>query len=162
MWTRKFSTVVSAGPEWIHSNFVPQSTDIAVSAGANYSTKSISANLNYSRGTSTGIGYGTQIATHNDTATAGVSHSFSKDLSASATASYMRSQGMLQTGISTGRYAGVNATRQLGQSIAVSASYTALEQGSSLTLPSNALSGINQVISFTISYHPRENHIFKR
>lgn len=165
IWSRRLSTGVSAGPERTSSNndlFLPPSTGVAASAWAKYSSKPVAAAVQYSREASTGAGYGTELGIHSDDATANVSHPFGRNVTIGASGSYVRTKGLLQPGVTTEKYGGVNAARQVGEFISISASYTALEQSSSLTLPTSALNGLDQVIGFSIAYHPRESHIFRK
>jgi hypothetical protein len=64
-------------------------------------------------------------------------------------------------GVTNGVYGGAAATRRLGRYITIFANYTATEQSSSSALPTNAISGLSQVIGFGIGYSPREMHLRK-
>jgi hypothetical protein len=70
----------------------------------------------------------------------------------------MRTEGLQQqqAGATNGEYGGVSATQRWGRYLVVSASYTAIQQSSSSILPSTAISGLSQVVSFGLGYSPRE------
>ena len=160
-WNRRFTTSVSAGPEWIRSNsslVVPSSTGIAGSAWASYESRAFLATARYHREVSSGMGYGTEIGVHNNDASLSLSQGFGRNVSVNASGSYLKTQSLLQSGVTTAEFGGVNVARQMGRSISVSAGYTALQQSSTLVLPTTAQAGLNQVIAFSIAYHPRENH----
>jgi hypothetical protein len=74
------------------------------------------------------------------------------------------------TPVTDAGYGGVQATRKLGRHFNAFASYTAIDQSSTLQTPapntplsSNAtiLNGMYQMISFGIGYSPREKHLKK-
>jgi hypothetical protein len=60
-----------------------------------------------------------------------------------------------------GKTGGASATQRLGRYVIVSINYSALQQSSSAALPANAISGLSQVIGFSIGYSPREMHFKK-
>jgi hypothetical protein len=164
-WSRRFGTSVSAGPEWVQgiaSLQVPSSTGLTVNANANYDAKPISVTLSYVQATSGGAGVLTQVGVHNQDVNADFSRQFGRNLNVSATGSYMRTRGLQQaglingqTGVTNGKYGGASATRRLGRYFTVFANYTAVQQSTSAFLPSNAISGLSQVIGFGIGYSPR-------
>jgi len=165
-WSRRFGTSVSAGPEWVQgiaSLQVPSSTGLTVNANANYDAKPISVTLSYVQATSGGAGVLTQVGVHNQDVNADFSRQFGRNLNVSATGSYMRTRGLQQaglingqTGVTNGKYGGASATRRLGRYFTVFANYTAVQQSTSAFLPSNAISGLSQVIGFGLGYSPRE------
>lgn len=163
-WNRWFKTSVSGGPELIHSDnnlVVPPSTGIAANAQVMYTAKSLSASLNYVRSVSAGAGEGSEIGVRNDDASADISRTFGRNLSIGASGAYFRTQGFVQTGLTNGKFGGVNVTQRFGKDITLSANYTAILQTSSLTLPAGALQGLEQEIGFNIAYHPRETNIIR-
>jgi len=165
VWNRRLNTNIDLGPEWIHSSndsIVPSSTGFTANAGIVYQTRSTSATLNYFRATTGGTGVGTLIGIHNNDASLELSHTYGRNLTVGASGSYLCTQGLLQTGVTNGKFGGVNATQRLGEYITASASYTAIQQSSSQTLTTNTLNGLYQVISFSIAYHPREKHIVRK
>jgi len=165
IWNRRLTTTVMAGPEWVHSSeslLIPSSTGIAASASVGYQQKAFSSSLVYARQVTSGAGYGSDIGIHNDDASFNISHNLTRDLTISGNASYMRSEGLAQPGITISKYGGVSLSRRIGEFWSVGASYTAVDQTSSLTLPTAGLSGLYQVVAFSISYHPRENHIIRK
>jgi hypothetical protein len=160
-WGRQLKTNVSVGPQWTdgsNSAIVPPSTNITVSAGVNWMLRSESASLNYNRGINGGVGYlpaGTVDSVNGD-----FSREFGRDLTIGLTGAYERTAS-LQTsgGVTEARYGGAQATRRLGRYLNVVASYSAIDQSSSLTSQTNVLNQLYQVISFGIAYSPRETHL---
>jgi hypothetical protein len=142
---------------------VPSSTGLTVNANATYDVKPFSVTLSYIQATTGGAGVLTQVGVHNQDANAGLSRQFGRDLTISASGAYMRTQGLQQTsatngqtGVTSGKYGGVSATRRLGRYFTVFANYTAVQQSTSAVLPSNAINGLSQVIGFGLGYSPRE------
>ena len=142
--------------------FIPPSTGVGATLGGAYVTRAATVSANYYQGVSTGVGLGTEVGIRNYNATAQLSHTFGRDFTLSGSASDVRTQGLVQTGVVNGRYAALSATKRLGEFTTISAGYTVIKQSSSLTLPSSALTGLANVLSFSIAYHPRENHIFRK
>jgi hypothetical protein len=163
-WGRRLKTSVTAGPEWIHSsdsNYIPSSTDLTVNASASYDGRALSATLGYTQAATGGAGVASQVGVHNHDAYAGLTRQQGKNLTISVTGAYMRTQGLQQAGVTNGKYGGVSATRRWGRYIIVFANYTATQQSSSSALPSNAISGLSQVIGFGLGYSPREVRLRK-
>jgi len=157
-WSRRLTTNISAGPEWVQgsSNYIPSSTDLTVSASAIYDARSMSAMLGYSQAASGGAGVATQVGVHTKTINAALTRQQGKNLTVSISGAYMRTQGLQQAGVTNGKFGGVSATRRWGRYIVVFANYTAIQQSSSSALPTNAISGLSQVIGFGLGYSPRE------
>lgn len=163
-WSRRLSTSAGAGPEWVQGSSslaIPSSTNIAASANVNYTAGLTSANLGYSRAASGGGGTPTQIGVHNDDVYAGLSRQYGKNLSVSATGGYMRTQGLKQSGVTSGEFGGASANRRLGRYMIVFVNYSAIHQTSSAALPTNAIGGLSHVIGFGIGYSPQELHFKK-
>jgi hypothetical protein len=156
-WSRRLITSASAGPEWVHSsasNTIPASTDLTVFASASYNARSMTATLSYSQAASGGAGVATQIGVRNKDATVGLTRQQGKNLNISVTGGYMRTEGLLQAGVTNGKIGEVSASRRWGRYIVSSANYTATQQSSSSALPANAISGLSQVVGFSIGYSP--------
>jgi hypothetical protein len=163
VWNRELKTTVSAGPEWTGSSeayVLPLTTGLRVSAQALYALRSTSANLTYTQSTTSGS-IGTLLATHNNDASVGLTRNFGRNFNLGFTGSYMRTQQLLQPGVVNAQFGGVTATERIGEYITISGSYTAIHQLSSLALPTNAISGLSQVFSFSVGYSPRERHLKK-
>jgi hypothetical protein len=62
-------------------------------------------------------------------------------------------------GVINAKYGGAQATRKLGRYLTVFASYSAIDQSSSSSLPINVLNQLEQVIGFGIGYSPRETRL---
>lgn len=164
-WSRRLTTSVSAGPEWIQSsanNSIPASTDLSVNASATYTVnKSMTATLGYTQAASGGAGVATQVGVRNQDATAGLTMQHGKNLNLSVTGGYRRTEGLQKAGVTNGKFVGMSTSRRWGRYIVSSANYTATQQSSSSALPANAISGLSQVVGFSIGYSPREVRIKK-
>jgi hypothetical protein len=159
-WNRQISTNVSIGPEWTSSSnsaVVPSSTSVGGSASLNGQFRFGSASLNYTRGVSGGGGYlvGAEINTVNG----GFSREFMRKLTIGTSGGYFSTSTLDNGGDVSGKYGAATATLQLNRYITSFASYTATDQSSGYLLPSNALTGLWQVVSFGIGYSPREKRI---
>ena len=73
----------------------------------------------------------------------------------------MRTAGLSNNGVTSGEYGGAQATRKLGRYFNVFASYTAIDQSSSLLNVPNVLNTLWQTIGFGIGYSPREIRLKK-
>ncbi len=184
-WGRRFQTSVSMGPEWETTSgiqidvlgvVVPiassTSSGLTVNASASYATRTTTSSLSYFQGTESGAGVLESFGSHNKDLSGGISRTFGRDLTIGASGAYMRSQalisgielelGLVQPGaVISAEYGGVTATRKWGRYLSFYANYTATEQSSGSTLPTNAISQLSQVIGFGVSYSPRVMH-FKR
>ncbi len=186
-WNRRFTTTVSAGPDWIGSPGVPSaggtplpgSTMLSLDASATYQLRRAAAGVSYFHGTNSGAGY--MLGAKIDTVNANYSRDFGRSLSVGATGSYMRSASLFaaqfvlgvdgQTtvvpvnfeGVSNAKYGGAQVTRRFGRYLTAFASYTATAQSSNLQLSSGynstLLSGQYQVIGFGVGYTPRDLHL---
>jgi hypothetical protein len=164
-WSRKLQSTVSVGPQWIGSSnetIEPASTTVAVNAAVNYSFRSESAGVGYSRGASSGGGIfaGGTV----DSVNARFSRLFRRDLTIGLTAAYVRSGALeLGGGSIDARYGGAQATRQLGRYFSIFGNYTAEDQTSNQAagqaIQSNVLNEFYQVIGFGIAFSPRETHL---
>jgi hypothetical protein len=116
----------------------------------------MTATLGYMQASSGGAGVINQVGVRNKDINAALSRQQGKNLSLSATGGYMRTQGLQQAGVTNSKFAGVSASRRWGRYINSSVNYTATQQSSSSALPANAISGLSQVIGFSIGFSPRE------
>jgi hypothetical protein len=160
VWNRQISTSVSIGPDWTSSSdsaVVPSSTSVAGSASISGQFRFGSASLNYTRGVSGGGGYlaGAEV----DTVNGGLSREFERKLTIGASGGYFRTSALDNGGDVSGRYGAVTATLRLSRYLTTFASYTATDQSSAYSLPTNALTGLWQVVSFGIGYSPRDKRI---
>jgi hypothetical protein len=172
-WNRKVSSDLSAGPQWTsssHSAAIPPSIGVAVDAAINYQFRSVSAGLNYNRGTNGGSGY--QFGSESDTVTAHFSRRLGRDLNVGTEGGYTRTTGLRSNedinseagGARSNEdinseYGGVQASRRIGRFISIFANYTAMNQSPSSTLPASALQQLMHVVGFGIEYSPREIHL---
>ena len=160
VWNRKFTSDVSAGPQWISSSqsmTIPSSLGFAVNAAVNYEFRSASAGLNYSRGANGGSGY--LLGSQFDAVTGNFSGRIGRDLKVGAEGAYRLTTGLRNNEVINTEYGGVQVTRTIGRLISVFVNYTAMNQSSSTTLPAGALHQLLQVVGFGIEYSPREKHL---
>jgi hypothetical protein len=160
-WNRRFTTSVSAGPEWTwgsDSAQIPSSTGLSMNANASYQARSTTSTLSYFQGTTGSAGAIQSFGTRNYEATARLARQFGKNLNVNATGGYTRTRELKQNGVTNSEYGGVSATRKLGRYFSAFANYTATKQLSSSTLSPNAIHGMAHFISFGIGYSPREIH----
>jgi hypothetical protein len=159
-WSRHLHSTASAGPQWIssaNSALVPSSTNVAASASVSDTFRVGTASLNYSHGVQGGSGY--LFGGESDIAGADFTRKLGKNATVGVTGSYRRTAGLNRNGVTSGKYAGAQASRRLGRDFNVFVNYTALDQSSSSTLSTNALSGLTQIIGFGIGYSPRGIHL---
>ena len=165
IWSRRASTTMSVGPEWVTSSdtsLVPAKIGIAADASLSYQARSISTLFSYYRATGSGAGAGTLIGIDEDQVSFVLTRNVGRSLSLAANGSYNRTHGFLQSGVTEGTYSGVQASRRLGKFMSVFGNYTLIRQSSSITLPSNAIDGLSQVFGFGVSYSPKELHLSKQ
>lgn len=156
-WTRSISTDVSAGPQWIESPnnaVMPSSTRISGNAKVVDQARFGSADLTYSHGSSGGAGFlsGAEV----DSATADFSREFERSLTIQLTGGYRRTSALNNEGEISGEFGAAMATVHLSRYLTAFASYTATDQSTSYSLPTNALTSLFQEISVGVSYSPRE------
>jgi hypothetical protein len=171
VWNPRLTTSVSAGPEWVRSSdsaLIPSSLEPMVSAKASYHTRSTSLTLTYFQGEMGGTGISTEFGTSYKDLSATLARSFGRQWSLSATGSYIRTVGLQSAGVTNGfngtidaEEAEAAATRQLGRHFSAFANYTAIRQSSSSALPSNAVSGLMQIIGFGIRYSSQGKRLEK-
>lgn len=167
MWSRRLTSSVSAGPEWIQSSestSVPSSTDLTMNASMSYSnTKKTSATLSYIQATSAGTGVTAQIGARNKDVNAAFTRQQGRYLTISFAGAYMRTQGLQAqaSGVTNGETYSVSATRRCGRYIVAFANYSATQQSSSSALPATAINGLSQVIGFGFGYSPLEVRLRK-
>lgn len=158
----KITTSVSAGPQWISSSdstVLPSSTRISVHAQIGYRYKFDSAGLSYSHGSNGGSGY--QLGAEIDSIDANYSRRIGRYTTIGAVGEYIRTTGLAlnESGVTSAKYGGVQATRRLGRYFSTFANYTAIDQSSSAALPTNTLNQFYQVIGFGIGYTPRRKSL---
>lgn len=158
-WNRRITTNVSVGPEWVESSnstVVPSSTRVSGNGDIADQFRFGSASLNYSHATSGGGGFlsGAEV----DSATVGFSREFEKRFTAGLDGGYMRTSSLGSEGEINSKFGAVNASLQLSPSFFAFASYTAIDQSSSYSLPGNVLTHLEQEFSIGIGYTPRGKH----
>jgi len=159
-WTRQITTDGSVGPEWVvgaNSAIIPFSTRISGNASFQDQFRFGSASLNYRHTTSGGGGF--LVGGEVDSVNAGFSKEFSKKVTTAFSGGYMRTVGLGTQGTIDGKFGAAMFTWRMSRFFTAFASYTADDQESSSSLPSNALNQTLQVISFGIGFSPREKHL---
>jgi hypothetical protein len=164
-WTRHLNTDISAGPQWVNSvgsTALSSSTNISASAAVNYLLRFGSTSLSYSHQTNSGAGFlfGSTV----DSANAGFTREFGKDLSIGISGSYARNTGLVNNEVISGKFGGVQATRRLGRYLSLFANYTVMDQSSSSSssLQPNVLDQLEQIVAFGIGYSPRAIHLVRQ
>jgi len=160
VWNRQISTSVSIGPEWTSSSnsaIVPSSTSVSGSASISDQFRFGAANLSYSRGVSGGGGY--LVGAEVSTVSGGFSREFDRKLDIGTSGGYFRTSALDNGGDVGGKVGAVTASLRLSRYISSFASYTVTDQSSGYSLPSNAITGLWQVVSFGIGYSPREKRV---
>jgi len=160
MWSRKVSTNVSAGPQWIGSSdsaFLPHSTTITANASINYKFRFVSADLAYDRSANGGAGY--LLGSEEDRIHADFSRAFRTSLTAGLEGGYLRTTGLTENGVTNAKYGGIQVSKRLSRYLNVFGNYSLMDQSSSSQLPANALNNLLQVFSFGIVYSPRETRL---
>lgn len=158
-WNRKVNSDLSAGPQWTSSSqstAIPSSIGVAVDAALNYQFRSVSAGLNYNRGTNGGSGY--QFGSKSDAVTANFSRRFGRDLNVGTAGGYTRTTGLQNNEVNS-ETGGVQVSRRIGRLISAFANYTAMNQSSGATLPAGTLNQLMHVVGFGIEYSPRDTHL---
>jgi hypothetical protein len=173
-WSRRLSTTVGAGPEWIDESDIAglppalastagttaspgNSTRISGNAEAKYQMRFGSASVSYNHATSGGAGYlaGAEV----DSVDGNFTRDFGRNLTIGITGAYRRTDGLVADEVISGKYGGAQATRRLGRYLTLFANYTATDQSTNPALATNTLSQLLQVIGFGIGYSPRETHL---
>ncbi len=156
LWSRRLTTTVTIGPQWVsssNSSLVPDSQGVAVNAMLNYNAGFNNFSLSYARGVNGGAGY--LIGAQADTAAADYSRRLGTAVTLGFNASYMRTAGLINNGVTTAKYGGAEATRRLGNYMQVFANYTVIAQSSSSQLPGNTLSQMIQEVGIGFEFSPR-------
>jgi hypothetical protein len=159
-WTRQITTDGAVGPEWVagaNSAVVPSSTRVSGNASFEGQFRIGSASLNYNRSASGGGGF--LVGAEVDSISAGFAREFEKKLTIDLAGGYMRTSALGNEEGINGKYGAAMATMRLSQHFIAFANYTAIDQSTSYSLPTNALTGLSQVISFGIGYSPREKRV---
>jgi hypothetical protein len=135
----------------------PASLRPAVDAVLTYQLKSESFGLNYERATLGGSGF--YFGALSDVVAANLTREFGKNVAIGLQGSYSRNAGIAGNGATTSIFGGAQLNRRFGQQSMVFLSYTAMNQSSSSSLPSNTLNGPLHVISFGIGFSSREKRL---
>ncbi len=167
-WTRSLSTSLSAGPMWVQSSaapLIPNRLNYSLNASLGYRRPMTGYNLRFAHGISGGSGV--QPGVISDTLSGSVSRTFAREWSGSASLSYIRTSGLLQTpsegfstnGITNGEYGTVQVTHGFTRTISGYASYTAQHQSVHQIFATNAFNGLSHTFGFGISWTPRSTRL---
>ena len=156
-WNRQITTNVSIGPQWIQSSnsaVVPSSTKVSGNAMVDYKSRFGSAALSYRHSTGGGAGflYGAEV----DSVSANFSREFERKITIGLTGGYMLTSALNNQGKFNSKFGAAMATIRLRPSLTAFANYTASDQSTNYSLPTNALTTLWQVIGVGIAYSPRE------
>ncbi|MGB6857663.1 MAG: hypothetical protein WBE03_12355 [Terracidiphilus sp.] len=155
-WNRRITTNASIGPQWIGSSnsaVVPFSTTVSGSAKIDDQFRFGSASLDYSHAASGGSGF--LLGAEVDSVSADFSRDFERKLTMGLTGGYRRTSSLDNEGEINGKFGSAMATLRLSPTLTAFANYTAMDQSTSYALPANALTSLQQVMSFGIAYSPR-------
>ncbi|HWB33583.1 MAG TPA: hypothetical protein VG714_10440 [Acidobacteriaceae bacterium] len=158
--SRKMSLSLAAGPEFTTINFSDQPMSVTAYADAqlNYAGQFEHWSLGYVR--STNSGYGVVGGALADSVNFGVGRTFGKVWGTSANVAYSRTTSLPNVLIAPYNFqtvvAGVQASRALGRNLSGYGSYTVEHQSGSgaTTNAVDLFSGVNQILSFGITYSP--------
>ena len=172
--SRTLSFSASAGPQWVsssNSSLIPDSLDVAVSAGLAYGYRNVHAGVSYSRGVNNGSGV--LPGALSNSISGSVGRTFGRDWVASLTAAYSRSSGLSQFLVGSSlvptnetydtTYGGAQVSRRFSPHFSGYASYTAASQSNSngLIVPvtPNVLNSTYQILGFGVTYTPRSTNL---
>jgi hypothetical protein len=160
-WSRQLKTDVVVGPQWTGNSdsvLVPRAKGIMANASVTYQFRSEFAEMVYSRGIS-GASIDFPGATI-DSVNGAISRNFGRRLTVEVMSTYLHTAALQKViGTSIGRVGSAQVSQRLGPYLSVFASYTAVDQSSSLSglaQQANVLNQLYQVVSFGIAYSPRE------
>ncbi len=165
-WSRRISTDVYAGPQYISSTGPGSgqpSTQLAAGASATYTGRNAFYSIAYSRGVNNGSGV--VVGSFSDNIVGTARKQYGRNWSLSGTVGYSRSTGLPSLNVATftsdGVSVGGQVVRALGRKFAAYGSYTIEDQsttGSPTILGTatalNAFNGFYQVFGIGISYSP--------
>ncbi|MBS1815520.1 MAG: hypothetical protein JSS87_11640 [Acidobacteria bacterium] len=170
LFTRKLTFNIAAGPQWIDSGTqlaIPPRTTLFASTSLQYSGKLSSAMVSYSRGANPGSGV--LLGTISDNVNFTGQHTFSRSWSGGFSVNYGHASSLgVAAGDHTGIdsfYAGVQATRRLGEHFSGYASYNLQRQAIgqapliATTSPLNAFNGTGHILGFGITFIPNPLHL---
>lgn len=160
-FSRRFHVNLSAGPGWVTSSnnkVVPASTIVSANAGLDYQMPAGSVFVRYDRSTSGGSGY--LLGQLSDIVNAGYSRVFARTFTAEVIGGYRRIQPLNKNAIIQAEMGAVQGSWHFGERFSGFANYTVVAQTSAAPLPSNAVSGPLQTISFGIAYGMRARRNF--
>ncbi len=152
-WKRSIHTNISAGPQWILGSVtagIPSSVGVAALASMDYQTRFFSADLRFSRGTSSGSGY--LMGAQTTTVGASLARDFHRKYSVELSTAYFHNVDVARKETITSFLGGFQASTRMGRYLNLFVNYTATSQSSSGQVPSNVLSQLLQVVSCGISY----------
>jgi len=161
-FSRRFHANLAGGPGWVTSSdnkVVPGSTMVNATAGLDYQMRTGSAFVRYDRSTSGGSGY--LLGQLSDIVDGGYSRVFARTFTAEVIGGYRRIQPLNKSEIIHAELGAVQGSWRFGGHLSGVATSTMVTQTSAGPLPSNAVSGPLQTISFGVAYAMRARRNFQ-
>jgi hypothetical protein len=172
--SRTLSVNATVGPQWVSSSnsaLIPNSTDIAVSAGLQYLYRNATHfSVNYSRGVTPGSGV--LAGAFSDGVVGSASRAYGRDWVASLNAAYTHTSSLAQftpdtaifsaTGNYSTVYGGVQVTRRFSTHFSGYASYTAQNQSANNLnglAAQGVLSGTSHTFGVGVTFTPRSTSL---
>jgi hypothetical protein len=159
-WNGKFATTASVGPQWTTSSdptTVPSTSSYSISASASYKLRAGSISAVYRRGVSSGGGF--LLGAEVDSVSANYSRNFGRAWSTGIVGSYNRTAGLSNNGVLSAKFGSAQVNRRINRNISAFLSYTAIDQSSSASVPSNVLTSLTNEISIGIGWTPLETRL---
>jgi hypothetical protein len=159
-WTHRFSTSLTAGPQWISSTsqaIVPDATRLSVQFSGDCVLRQGYANISFQRSTNDGQGY--MMGSAFDALSLAYLRRFGRSYTVRTTTNFQRTTSLKVHAFSYDSIYGVaGLTRQVGRFTSVFVTYTGMYQSSNLIFAPHSLNDSMQQVSFGVSFTPREVH----
>lgn len=172
--SKSLSMNLSAGPQWVSSSYsdlIPDSLNVAASAGLTYSHKLTTASVSYYRGVNPGSGV--QAGGLSNTVSGGFGHSITREWLIAASGAYSHTEGLANSSVApppgvtiplggnfTTVFGGFQVSHSISRTLSAYASYSAQHQSYDATYTgTNAFSGLSQTFGIGISYTPRATRL---
>jgi hypothetical protein len=162
-FTRKFSSTISAGPQWTTINISGGTTTISlyVDVSATYSGKSGSSTLTFTRNTNNG--YGTIGGAISDSVVFTASRSFAVVWKVAASSGYTHTStlpGVFVIPFSADtEVVGIQISRAIARSLSGYASYTLENQSFTGASAIDVYQGLSHVVGFGLTFSPSALHL---
>lgn len=168
-WTRKITTSVAAGPQWItfqSSTPLPSYTGYSVTASVSDALKLGTASASFTHGVEGGGGYfyGSQADDLRGSFSRQFGHHVGSELTLDFAGGYRRTDSLSATsfigpqGNFNAKYGFFQATRQLGRHFSAYAGYTGTDQTSNAAVSNGLLTSLWQTVTFGLGFTPPPIH----